>query len=95
MATPEGRIKRKVSLALKQLPSCYRFMPVQQGLGASTLDYLCCVSGQFVAVETKAPGRQLTPRQVIVAQEIRDAGGLVFVVDGEKSLHDMLMHLGG
>ena len=93
MATPEGRVKRKVSAALKQLPACYRFMPVQQGLGASTLDYLCCVAGQFVAVETKAPGRQLTPRQAIVADEIRKAGGLVFVVDGETSLHNMIAYL--
>ncbi len=89
MATPEGRIKYKVSDALKRL-GVYRFMPVQNGMGAPALDYYCCVHGHFVAVETKAPGKTLTPRQCITAEAIRNAGGQVFVVDGESSLHAMV-----
>lgn len=89
MATPEGRIKSKVTAALKQL-GVYRFMPVQNGMGAPALDYYCCVYGHFVAVETKAPGKTLTPRQCITKAAIEESGGQVFVVDGETSLHAMV-----
>jgi hypothetical protein len=92
MATPEGKIKAKVSAALKRL-GAYKFMPVQNGMGAPALDYYCCYMGHFVAVETKAPGKHLTTRQELTAEEIWKAGGLVFVVDGEDTLHSMIARL--
>lgn len=80
--TPEGRVKEIVKRALKPLTG-YRFAPVQNGMGAPSLDLLYCFSGLFVAIETKVPGKALTPRQQITASAIRDAGGKVFVIRDE------------
>ncbi len=90
MATPEGRVKAKLKKRLNAEfgKNCYVFMPVQNGFGAATLDYLLCVHGLFVSIETKRPGGVPTPRQETTIETIRAAGGLVFVVDGEKSLDD-------
>ena len=84
--TPEGRIKAKLRRALDSLGRLYVFMPVQQGLGAATLDYLICARGRFVSIETKAPGKKLTPRQLITKAAIERAGGVVLVVDSDESL---------
>ncbi len=75
MATPEGRIKTKVRTYLKSI-GAYVFSPVQQGLGVSTLDLLCCIDGLFFAIEVKRPGRFPTPRQDTVMREINKAGGI-------------------
>jgi hypothetical protein len=91
MATPEGKVKAMVSQKLKMLPNTYKFMPVQSGLGASTLDYLLCIKGYFVAIETKKPGGKLTPRQEIVKKAIEDAGGIVFVVRNEDDMDKALI----
>lgn len=61
-------------------------MPVQSGMGASTVDFLCCYRGLFFAVETKAPGNVPTPRQDLIMTSIRHAGGQTFVVDGSESI---------
>ena len=86
MATPEGKVKNKVKALLKA-HGCYQFWPVQTGYGSPTLDCLGCHTGDFFAVETKAPGKKLTPRQKDTATNIRDAWGVVFVV-GERQLAD-------
>ena len=72
--------------ALDKLPRQYRFMPVQNGMGAPGLDFYCCINGRFVAIETKAPGGKLTARQEQTKAAIEAAGGVVFVVDGEWAL---------
>jgi hypothetical protein len=85
--TPEGKVKAKVNAALKALRhDCYRFMPVQSGYGAQTLDYLLCIKGNFVAIETKAPGKKLTPLQEGTKAAIEQAGGFVFVVYDDLTL---------
>src|SRR5208282_5047456 len=90
MATPEGRIKRKVSNLLKRLPHCYYFMPVQTGLGATTLDYLGCCAGHFFAIETKKDNKsKLTPRQLITKAKIEAVSGTVFLVYDDESLTQM------
>ena len=87
MATPEGKVKAKLKARLKSLPEpLYQFWPVQQGLGAVTLDCLFCYKGCFHAIETKAPGKHLTPRQEMVANAIREAGGVVFQVDDDVGI---------
>lgn len=60
-------------------------MPVPYGYGASTLDYLICMRGRFIAIETKAPGKKPTDRQKMVIEQIRAAGGATFVIDGDTS----------
>jgi len=60
-------------------------MPVQNGMGAPSLDFIGSYKGYFFAVETKAPGKKPTPRQEVTIETIRAAGGAVFVIDGDTS----------
>ena len=66
---------------------CWRFMPVQTGYGSPALDYLLCFKGRFIAIETKAPGKKLTPLQESTKAAMEAAGAMVLIVDGEISLH--------
>lgn len=85
--TPEGRVKAKVKKALDVLgPDCWRFMPVQSGYGVPALDFLLSIRGRFVAIETKSPGKRLTPLQEGTKAAIEAAGGIVLVVWDEGSL---------
>lgn len=84
--TPEGKIKAKVNRALAECKHIWKFMPVQMGMGIPGLDYLLCVRGTFIAIETKVKGKKLTPRQETTRRAIETAGGQVFVVDDEQSL---------
>lgn len=94
--TPEGRIKAKVKRRLKaEFPKHWPFMPVQTGYGAPALDFLICIAGRFVSIETKKPGGKPTPLQETTIQNIRDAGGLVFVVDGDESLEHAIACIKG
>src|ERR1700732_3744552 len=85
--TPEGKVKAMVKRQMEAaFPDAYRFMAVQNGMGAPALDFYYCVYGYWVAIETKAPGGWYTPRQEHTRDEIRKAGGLVFLVDGNLSM---------
>jgi len=87
--TPEGKVKKKVNAALKALGvDCWRFMPVQTGYGSPALDYLICFKGRFIAIETKAPGKKLTPLQESTKAAMEAAGALVLIVDGDESLEN-------
>lgn len=89
--TPEGKIKARVNkIIAKYGDLVYKYMPVPAGYGPSSLDYILCCRGQMIAVETKAPGKSLTPRQLVCARQIKNAGGIVFVIDGEDYQYDML-----
>jgi hypothetical protein len=97
--TPEGRVKAAVNRLLKPYIDAelvYKFMPVQTGYGRKTLDYLLCVVGHFIAIETKKPGGALTGLQLEHKREIEAAGGKVFKVDGDLTeLRDYLKHTVG
>lgn len=90
--TPEGKVKRMVSAELARLNATYpgriyKFMPVQSGYGAATLDYLLCVAGRFVSIETKADvSKELTWRQQTTRSQMQAAGGLVLVICDKTSL---------
>ena len=86
MSTPEYKIKAKVKRRLDELPCLYQFRPVQNGMGAPSLDILVCAGGWFIAIETKAPGKKPTPRQEETIKQINAAHGLVFVVDSDETL---------
>lgn len=83
MSTPEGKVKAKLKEYLRKRGDYY-FMPVQTGLGATTLDFLVCWHGKFQAYECKADGRKLTPRQELVSRQIRAAGGVAYRVTTDK-----------
>jgi hypothetical protein len=82
--TPEGKVKAKINAVLKRHP-CYSHMPVLNGMGAPTLDYIGCSKGRFFAIEAKRDGNSLSPRQVLTAEKMRSAGAKLFVIVGEDS----------
>lgn len=83
--TPEGRVKEAVKKVLKRF-GAYWHMPVMNGLGAPSLDFVGCFMGRYFAIETKAPGKKPTPRQEVTIETIRKAGGCCFVIDGDVSM---------
>jgi hypothetical protein len=91
--TPEGKVKAAVNRLLEKYKGIYKFMPVPGGFGASSLDYLLCVNGRFVSIETKAPGKKPTDRQKMVIGQIVRAGGMAFVIDGADSLSTLRDYL--
>lgn len=83
--TPEGKVKKKVSKYLADLPNCWYNMPVPGGYGRPLLDYIGSLCGQSFAIETKAPGEKPTPRQEATMEDMQRGGVRVFVVDcGER-----------
>ena len=94
MKTPEGFVRGPVRNYLKGL-GAYRFAPVQMGLGAATLDDLCCIGGRFVGIEYKRPGGCPTARQLLTMRAIRDAGGIaIWGDDPAKIIEEIKMALG-
>lgn len=84
--TPEGKVKKAVKEILKQFGSnCHYFMPMTGGYGSSgEPDFICCIDGVFVAIETKAGGNKPTPLQEAKLHEIIAAGGIALVVNEEN-----------
>lgn len=87
--TPEGLVKKPVRAYIKAIGG-YRFSPVQMGLGATTLDDLCCIAGKFVGIEYKALGKTPTPRQRLTITEIRRAGGIAIWGDSSEWIIEQL-----
>lgn len=83
--TPEGIVKDKIKAELKRV-GAYYFMPVQNGMGSPSLDFICCVRGWFVGIEAKAAGERPTKRQQVTMQEMRAAGAEVILVVGEEDI---------
>ena len=79
--TPEAKVKARVKSLLKS-SGAYQFWPVQTGFGTVALDCFGFHQGQGFAIETKAPGKKLTPRQVVTKDEIEASGTPVFIIDG-------------
>lgn len=82
--TPEGAVKKKVKEMLDQYQA-YHNWPVPAGYGEPMLDCVGCHDARFFAIETKAPGERLTPRQGYVKEKMEVAKGKVFVI-GEHEL---------
>ena len=86
MATPESIVKNKVKKVLDKFKSHIDgFWPVPSGYGESHLDYVGCICGHFFSIETKAPGKKPTPRQMERIRRVQLAGGLAFVIDGTEA----------
>lgn len=81
--TPEGKVKEKVKKVLKEY-NAYYHMPVQNGMGKPSLDFICCHKGRFLAIETKTEKGQLTTRQQATIDEMQKAGAVVLVIRGES-----------
>jgi|TARA_R110000744_G_scaffold216216_3_gene335023 hypothetical protein len=83
MLTPEGAVKKKVK-AILTAHEAYYHMPVQNGMGMPTLDFVCCHKGMYLTIETKADGKLMTKRQEDTATAVRAAGGVAFCIDGNN-----------
>lgn len=79
--TPEGKVKEKVKKLLKEAGAYYH-MPVQNGMGKPSLDFVCCHEGRFLAIETKTEKGDLTLRQKATIDEMQGAGAIVLVIRG-------------
>ena len=88
MSTPEGVVKNKVKKLLTEF-NVYWHMPVQNGMGAPSLDFICCHEGRFFGIETKAGNKKPTPRQETTMNQIRLAGGLAFLVNEVEGLQEL------
>jgi hypothetical protein len=90
--TPEGRVKAQVRKLLQELGIWY-YQPVQNGMGRVGIpDFICCWRGNFIAIETKAPGKwkDLTANQRRVIDEIVANDGFALVVDDVDFLRESL-----
>ena len=85
--TPEGRVKAMVKRRLDGLAvKHWRFMPVQTGYGAPALDFIICIHGWFVSIETKKDAKsKLTALQEATKSDMEAAGGIVLVIYDEAS----------
>lgn len=93
--TPEGRVKDAVRKILNSYENVYHFSPATGGYGRSGVpDIVCCVNGQFLAIECKADFKKngLTELQKKEMDAIRGANGVAYEIDGDtvKSLHWIL-----
>ncbi len=80
MLTQEAYLKQQIKSWLKDR-GAYFYMAVPHGYGRQTIDFLCCWEGRFLGIETKAPGKKPTPRQMVCLNEIKAAGGIAIWCD--------------
>jgi hypothetical protein len=84
--TPEGRIKFRVRERVRNCSvPVYLFMPVQNGMGEATLDFIGCIGGRFFAIETKAGRGDMTPRQRHTKLRLQTAGATVFLLNEDPA----------
>jgi pantoate kinase len=87
-ATPEKLVKAKIKDILKT-HNAYYVMPIGTGYGNSGVpDFICCVNGQFLAIEAKAGDNKPTALQTQNLLRIKNAGGIAMVVN-EENIEDL------
>lgn len=96
--TPEGKVKARVRAIFKKHKVWYT-MPVGTGLGRGGVpDFIACVNGLFLAVETKSTVThgKLTALQSREIEQIMAAGGVALVVTENDfdELEDMIVRMG-
>ena len=91
MATPESKVKEKIKKILKE-HSVYYAMPMGTGYGNSGVpDFLCCVNGEFLAIEAKAGKGKPTALQEKNMRDIEAAGGRALVVSDDPITQEVLL----
>jgi hypothetical protein len=97
MSTPEGRVKVKIKKVLAAFGLCpagkeleqsnapgWYFMPVSNGMGVGGIpDFIGVFHSFMFAIEAKAPKKKPTERQLQRKYGIVNAGGQVFLIDGD------------
>lgn len=103
MRTPEGKLKDIVKAELtrrgywragtakpENVVGWY-YMPANNGYGVSGIpDFMGHCRGRYFSIETKPPGKGMTPNQKVRDREIRGSGGLNFLVRTEEDLLEAL-----
>jgi hypothetical protein len=88
----EANIKQTVRKWLREW-GFYVFPSTPTGIGASTVDDICCIYGFFVAIEYKSTGKQPTARQKLIMGAIERAGGIAIWGDSAGSIiHQISTH---
>lgn len=98
MATPENAVKKQIDALLKKYEFVtvpgrsenYKIMwwykPQSGTYGRAGIpDYIGCFNGRLFAIEAKAANGKLTVLQENALEQIRRAGGRVFVVWGQPN----------
>lgn len=93
MATKTPPVKEAaVKTAVKRLlveHGVYYFMPLGAGYGRAGIpDFVCCVKGQFLAIECKAGKGKTTALQDRELESIRAAWGTALVIN-ENNMGDL------
>ena len=85
-------MEKQVKLQVKKILDKYRvwyFMPMGGGYGKSGIpDFVGCVNGRFIAIETKANGNKPTALQVKQLREIAEHKGVSIVIN-ENNLQEL------
>jgi hypothetical protein len=89
-ATPEGRVKRRLTEMLKRHKVWY-FFPGNNGFGKSGLpDIVAIIRGRFVGIEVKADStKKPTALQWKISREIKEAGGMWFLVYDDATIAEV------
>jgi hypothetical protein len=100
--TPEGAVKNMVRQVLRErqqhastIGGIWFYMPVQNGMGAAVLDFMGAHRGRSFAIETKAPGKFPTERQLKTIDDMQRARIRVFVIDGERGCRELEAWING
>ena len=82
--TPEAKVKASVVKLLKKY-EVYYFFPATHGFGRSGVpDIICCLEGNFLAIECKAGNNKPTALQEREMQRIRNAKGDAFLINEDN-----------
>ena len=99
MAAPqnEAKVKALVKAIFKKYGVWYA-MPMGQQFGRGGIpDFLACVNGWFLAVETKSGSNKPTKLQQLELDGVSKAGGMALVINEEnlKDLEALVAHYAG
>ena len=84
MRTKEGEVKAMVKKVLEDAGVWY-FFPAANGYGRSAIpDIICCVRGEFLAIECKAANLQPTALQERELTRIKASGGVGVCINAEN-----------
>jgi Holliday junction resolvase len=80
-STPESKVKASCVKLLKAY-GAYYFFPIATGMGRAGIpDIICCVAGNFLAIECKAGKNQPTALQERELAAIKTAMGTALVIN--------------
>lgn len=86
----EGDVKKQVKKVLESFGKrCWWYMPVQTGYGVKGVpDFVICLNGRFIAIETKFGGNSLSAHQEIQRNKVVEAQGDFYTID-EKNIEGL------